>query len=869
MQEPLKKRLLNLMTNRMLVLTLVICGMFYYLVTQLFDLQIMRGDEIAQSTNLTRVETLSIQAPRGAIYDRHGRPLAINKTAYTIKLNPGMQLEDLNGILLNFANFMEAQGQPYETDFPISREMPRTFLFGDSESRARHWREDMNVTKSELNIPNEQDDVSAEEVFGILRRRFGIPEDMPEDDAWKVLAFRSLIYVNRYRLHIPITVAYDVSKETVVMLEEHGERYKCFYADVEPLREYPGGMYVSHMIGYSRRVAASHDEVRAGIGYTNVGQTGLELAFESSLKGENGQQTVTIGPGRRPVAWETTAAPTPGDNLHLTIDLSFQQTAYHILEDMLKQILKNKLLGVSNREAPITLQQLLTSMVRADNISVRAIMESPPGSESDAVKQYILANMPDADVHIGENIADIKAIVYEGIESRRITPTRLLLVMHEQETITGDEAFVEALRLGRISALSAVLQKIDEDEITPHMTNLDPSTGTVVVVDVDTGAVLAAVNYPSYDNNQFVNHFNNAYWYRINNENDRTRPMTNRAFMEPRAPGSTFKMISAATGLETGHITARTRIYDGVAFTKAGNPPARCWSSVSHGHINVVEALAVSCNYFFSEMAYSMGNFRDGNQYRGIDALNKYMVQFGLNERSGVEIGEYRDTLMRNAIDENGLPILDENGAVKREPLQLAISSKEFKEYMVKSRNPDALLRDYGWFDIDTVFTAFGQSYSNYTAAVMAKYIATLANRGNRKDLRLMDALIAPSGDVTYGESRNVRLDVDPATFALIHDGMMGTTAWGTGSGVFSGFPIDVAGKTGTAQEIRNRSDHSAFGAYAPAHNPQIAVYVLIPFGETLTLRASSARVARDVIGAYFGIDHEPERPPALQKLSI
>ena len=874
MHEPIsiRKKIIRFAGNRMFILIIVICCMFYFMVTQLFDLQIMRGAEFAaQSEEIIRTEVVSVPAPRGHIYDRFGRPLAINRTAYTIRLDPSIRGEGLNDMLLNFANLMEAQGQPYETDFPISRELPRTFLFSETETRARRWREDMNVTRRELRRPEDGPEATAQEVFDILRQRFGVSDDLTEDEAWQVLGLRSLIYMYRYRQHLHTTVAYDVSKETIVLLEEHSERFLPFYADIQPLRVYPAGHYVSHMIGYIRRVTEQDLATREGYSATdNIGRAGLELAFETNLRGVNGVQNVTLGAGRRPIAWETISEPVPGDHLYTTIDLAFQQQVYHILVDMLRQVLTNKMLGLSDREDPITQQELFRSMVRADTICVHRIMESEEESDSYVVKQFVLTSFPEAMDDFPENINDIKAIIYEGIDTLRLTPGRMLLVMAEQGTITANENEIESLQSGRMRTLDFILQKIAEGEITPQMTNLDPSTGTVVVVCVATGDVLAAVNYPSYDNNQFVNHFNNEYWFKLNNVNDRTRPLTNRAFMEPRAPGSTFKMITAVAGLEFGVITPRTRIFDGVAFTRAGNPPARCWHAGGHGHINVVEAIAVSCNYFFSEMTFNMGNFQDGNQRRSIDTLNRYMVKFGLNERSGVEIGEYRDTLMRNVVDAYGRAVYcEETGNVLREPLPLVVSSPEFKEHIVRGRNRDAHVRDYGWFDIDTVFTSFGQSYSNYTAATMAKYTATLASRGTRNDLRLMHMLKSPGGEVTHGVSRSVQLDIAPSTFATVHEGMVATTAWGTAQTVFAGFPITVAGKTGTAQEIRNRSDHASFAGYAPANNPQIAVYVLIPFGDTATTRAPAAQVTRDVIGAFFNLDHEPERPSAVGRFSM
>ena len=134
--------------------------------------------------------------------------------------------------------------------------------------------------------------------------------------------------------------------------------------------------------------------------------------------------------------------------------------------------------------------------------------------------------------------------------------------------------------------------------MSPADTALDPSTGSVVVSEVDSGQVLALVTYPSYDNNQLVNTFNNSYYNQL--LEDTNTPLVNRPLKQKKAPGSTFKMISAISGLETGTITPSTVIADKGIFKDAGTPYARCWiysnNGGTHGAVNVSHALEVSCN---------------------------------------------------------------------------------------------------------------------------------------------------------------------------------------------------------------------------------------------------------------------------------
>ena len=318
--------------------------------------------------------------------------------------------------------------------------------------------------------------------------------------------------------------------------------------------------------------------------------------------------------------------------------------------------------------------------------------------------------------------------------------------------------------------------------------------------------------------------------------NDPTTPLINRAFNEKRAPGSTFKMISAVTALETGIVDKNFQVYDEVLFEDASFPPASCWNLSGHGYVDLVKAVEVSCNYYFFRTIYMLGNAKDGNKYNSIEHLNKYMAEFGLNEKSGVEIGE-ADSIM---------------------------SSPEYK----KIKYPD----DFDWADGDTIRTAIGQYLNNYTPAVLAKYIATVANKGDRYKLHFLDRIESSNGVMTEKVEPVVEnyVDIQDSTWDTIYEGMLQVTVGnnGTARRIFSDFPIEIGGKTGTAQESAIRKDHTSFGGFAPYDNPEIAIYVAIPFGDTKGTPAAASEVAREIIGKYMGLDSKVEYPVQTNSLA-
>lgn len=843
MNDKFSKKIVEFLTNRLFVLTVLTCLSFFILLNRLFDLQIVNGEYYQNMIAYTTIDAVRLKAPRGTIYDAYGRPLAINNSAFSVKIDPSAKMADANYVVANLVELFEKTGQKYVDDFPITNE-PFKFTFDGSETREKRWKEDMRVPL----------DATPEEAFLYLRNKlFALPEELSNEEARKILSIRSMIYLRRYNQLEPITIAFDANTETIITLEEENEKYTGVYVDIEPLREYPEGIYFSHILGYIRKINDADYELNKDKDYKNYdmfGESGLERSFESELRGVNGETLVEVDNFSRPVQTVSTVEPIQGDKIFLTLDANLQKSTYHILEDTLIEVLKGKLQGKSSYEKAITEKQFFSSLIQNYMFNMEKILNSEEETYQSILKRYILQELPTANTSNDDELNETIKVLVKGVENGAITSAHLLLAMKEQEIITLEDIEIQKLSNRTLSSMSVILNKLDSKEITPQMTNLNPSTGSVVVVDVKTGGVLASVTYPSYDNNQFVNNFNNEYWYKLNNY-DKTLPMLNRPFSEPRAPGSTFKMITALAALRNGTITPDTKIYDYTTFTSAGLPYLRCHSSVSHGLINVVTALEVSCNYFFNEATYRMGNSKNGGTYRAIEKLNEVMIDFGLNDRTGVEIGELYDAASRQG--------------------KSNISSPEYKENLTLARDKDASKSDLIWYDGDTVQTSIGQGKNSYTAANMAKYIATLANKGTRLQMHFFNKQETQAGDLVkkFEPVLEKVIDIPQEHLDVVYKGMYQVVngSRGTARSVFSGFPINVAGKTGTAEE--SGPEHTSFGGFAPFEEPQIAVYVLIPNGDTKVISAPSTLIAKKIIEEYMGFNREPQKPMEKNTLCI
>ena len=412
------------------------------------------------------------------------------------------------------------------------------------------------------------------------------------------------------------------------------------------------------------------------------------------------------------------------------------------------------------------------------------------------------------------------------------------LEMDSDGRVTSKEE-VEESKMGDsvVLTIDLDLQKKAEEVLAKYIEKIrtggfadkceDANAGALVVVDVKTSEVLALASYPNYNPDEFTNGISNTEYekYFLNPD----MPMFNRSIQGTYSPGSTFKMVTAIAAIESGVIGLTESILTHGKYDKGHKPACWLWNSYrqNHGYVNAEKALKVSCNYYFYEVAYRMG----------IDVLSKYVRMFGLGSKTGIELfGE-------------------SSGSVAS------------REYINKLNERDGKNRQ--WMVADTLSAAIGQSYNSFTPLQMAYYVATLANGGVKNEITILKDVISAEGnevsmmsvdsvvDAKIGktESTAANLDISEATLDVVFEGMRSVTgeSGGTAYSYFSSFPIEVAGKTGTAT-ASSGSAHAWFVGFAPYENPEIAVVCMIEHGGH---GAYTAPAVKEVMEEYFGYNNE------------
>ena len=351
------------------------------------------------------------------------------------------------------------------------------------------------------------------------------------------------------------------------------------------------------------------------------------------------------------------------------------------------------------------------------------------------------------------------------------------------------------------------IQEAAEQAVDAQLAIVHANAAAAVVMNPQTGEVLAMVSRPAFNPNLFAGGISTQNWNVLNN--NPYHPMDNKAITGEYPPGSTFKIVTGTAALAENKVTPQEQIFDAghhwiIPKTNAGGEAL--------GWINFQEAMAHSDNVYFYEM---------GNRL-GVDALERYARMFGLGTRTGIDLPYEAEGLVPN------------------------------RKY--KADNYE----DGEWYLSETFDAAIGQGFNLVTPLQAAMVMGEIAANGKRYQPHLVQRIVDVNGN-TVREFRPKllsELEVDPFVIRNVQEGLHDVTKIGTAAGVFVGFPIDIAGKTGTAENSQGR-DHGWFVAYGPYANPNIVVAVIVEQGGFGSL--SAVPIGRKILEAAFGLDRVPQ----------
>lgn len=802
----------------------------------------------------------------------------------------------------NFGIYIDSSGDYQFINSGTSLQRFRADIFGKTSIDDLEYNEKLGFDEATA---------TADEIISYLQGDsvYNISDDYSEDLKYKIMVVRYNMGQNSYQKYISTVIASDISDESVAYIKENINELTGVDVEQKSLRRYVDSEYFAHIIGYTGQISTSEytelSKTDDTVETTDVvGKSGIEKYMNDYLAGTKGYETIYVDSVGNTIAEGEYKAAVSGNDVYLSIDMDLQKAAYILLEQEIAGILYSKIQNIkesninSSSDVVVPIYDVYYSLIKngiidinhfsatdastteksvlnayeakeavvlstlkaqlkasnevvynqlpaeyqaystyivtklkslgifdADAIDTSSDVQTSWTSEEMAVNKYLIyaieqnwiditkyeteAKYADTDELYSDLVdyvidylstdTNFKKLVYKYLLlDDGITGSQLCLILYDQGVLSTDDEDYVSLANNQITAYDFMLKKIKSLDITPGQLALDPCSGSTVILDAKTGEVLAMVTYPGYDNNRLANSVDSDYYSYLTNS--AANPLYNYATQQRTAPGSTFKIVSSTAGLAEGVITTTSEITDLGQYTKVSNNP-KCWIYPSnHGSINVSEAIRDSCNYFFYEVGWRLAG-GDGayDDATGIDKITEYASLYGLDETTGVEIEE----------------------------------------------NEPHIATEY------PVMAAIGQSDNNYTTVGLARYATAIASRGTVYNLTLLNSVRDAEGNIIEEYAPSVRNQIDvlnTSEWDAIHYGMRMVCE---SLSSFNGFSIEVAGKTGTAQQVSNRPNHALFIGFAPYNNPEVSIATRIAYGYT---SHNAAEVSKDILAYYFGV---------------
>lgn len=402
-----------------------------------------------------------------------------------------------------------------------------------------------------------------------------------------------------------------------------------------------------------------------------------------------------------------------------------------------------------------------------------------------------------------------------GTDGLRVTTISkdgtVLKEYYETEPVAGNNVELTIdLRYQKAAeeALAAYIENLKETGVGSNAYGKDVEGGAVVVMEVKTGKVLACASYPTFNIATYSEDFNDLL-------TQEDHPLVNRA-LQAQPPGSTFKMATTIAAVDEADIDPNFKVTDEgiyLRFRDVGYTP-RCMlyttQKMTHGSINVMEALAVSCNYYFYEVGWMTG----------IESIDKVAKALGLGEATGIELPEETGQRANPATKD---ALYDGDTSV--------------------------------WYGGDTISAAIGQSEHRYTPLQLCSYVAALANQGTRYKATILNRVLSSDYQELLLENEPQvasTLDISDKAYQAYSEGMRLAVTSGTVSSL-ADYPIAVCAKTGTAEHGSGGSDHASLVLYAPMEDPEISIAIYLEKGAQGGALSQIARAILDVYRAETG----------------
>lgn len=374
MRRP-KKRHKKFIIPRTTVLIFIFAALSMVLIHRLFSLQIIHGQEYADNFSIMTTKTRTLKSTRGNIYDRNGQVLASNELSYSITLEDSGDYasnternRSLNGEIYKIIQIIESNGDTSSSDFRISVDSSGNYSYDVEGTTLSRFKADVYGHSYIDDLTTEEANASAQQMVEDMLKRYeipydhsdykaselkkaqeaGLPEQLTKEETLKIISVRYALSTTSFRKYIPVTIATDVSENTVAAIQENKSLLEGVDVQEDSVRVYTDSIYFAPLLGYTGKVSSDEladlrtENPDAGYSTTSiVGKSGLEKVMESTLQGKDGSEKVYVDYYGKvlQIGEDSKEDPVQGNNVYLTIDKDLQIACYKVLEQKIAGVL--------------------------------------------------------------------------------------------------------------------------------------------------------------------------------------------------------------------------------------------------------------------------------------------------------------------------------------------------------------------------------------------------------------------------------------------------------------------------------------------------------------------------------------------------
>lgn len=949
-RNKIKKLCREIATNRLVLVGVVVLFLFCLLVYRLFVLQIVQGEEHLESFNYKVERTIETSGSRGNIYDCNGKLIAYNQLAYSVTLESTDETAELarergraegrdvseneirNEVIYRLIQLLEANGDEIQYDLPLEINGKGKLVFTETGSSLRRFKMDIygivnldDLTGEEKEQAEKWLNSSPEEVYEYLRMgtdgptgtglMFEIADSYSMEDTLKIMSVRYDQYMNRYSQTTPITVATNISEQSIAAISEQEDSFPGVEIKTDSLRKYNDAKYIAGIVGYTGVI--SEDELTeynsAGGDYEAndvVGKTGIEKTMEATLQGTKGKQKVLVDNLGKIIQEVSSTEAKAGNDVYLTIDLDLQKYAYNILErrlagivlahlttaddggdsnmipikDVYFALIDNNIIDITKlnrKKAEQNEKEVYQIYVRKQDSVMKMLREELSdgntsreelSEERKEYMDYIYDMLVDSEI-VSSSLVDENDDVYKDWEEGSISPKEFL-----QYAVNSGWVDISALDIASdyyssdeiyAELIDYIVDTLKNDEafdkiLYKYMIKSEELSGKRVCMLLFDQGVLDKEKDEDYEalRSDQMSAYNFMY------EKIRNIEITPAQLALDPCSGSVV-----ITDPETGQVRAMVSYpsYDNNRLANGIDSDyyASLNSDKSSPMLNRATQTRTAPGSTFKPVSATAA------LEEGIVDAGSYVRCTGIFEeitpspRCWIYPSAHGQLNVSGAIAQScncffyqmGYNLGTEHGSYSSETGLKKL--EKYAKYYGLDRKSDVEITEYEPHisDEDAVRSAIGQGTHSYTPVQLSRYVTSLVNEDNLLGLSLIEKTTDTDGNdlTTFEKKVEDKLDVSDETFNLIRQGMINVVS-GPNSTIRSLYDkqgLKVAGKTGTAQENTERPNHALFISYAPYDNPEITMTVVMPNGYT---SVNAAAVARDIYKYYFNKASKEEK---------